>query len=42
MSKKSNLEITVLFALSVSLIVAAMTTYLLTLYYRYVCFHILG
>ncbi len=42
MSKKSNLEITVLFALSVSLIVAAMTTYLLTLYYRHVCFHILG
>ena len=28
--------------LSVSLIVAAMTTYLLTLYYRHVCFHILG
>ena len=28
--------------LSVSLIVAAMTTYLLTIYYRHVCFHILG
>ena len=28
--------------LSVSLIVAAMTTYLLILYYRHVCFHILG
>ena len=28
--------------LSVSLIVAAMTTYFLTFYYRHVCFHILG
>ena len=42
MSKKSNIKITVLFVLSISLIVAAMTTYLLTLYYRHVCFHILG
>lgn len=42
MSKKSNIKITVLFVLSVSLIVAAMTTCLLTLYYRHVCFHILG
>ena len=42
MSKKSNVKITVLFVLSVSLIAAAMTTYLLTLYYRHVCFHILG
>lgn len=42
MSKKSNIKITVLFVLSVSLIVAAMTTYLLILYYRHVCFHILG
>lgn len=42
MSKKSNIKITVLFVLSVSLIVTAMTTYLLTLYYRHVCFHILG
>ena len=42
MSKKSNIKITVLFVLSVGLIVAAMTTYLLTLYYRHVCFHILG
>ncbi len=42
MSKKSNIKITVLFVLSVSLIVVAMTTYLLTLYYRHVCFHILG
>lgn len=42
MSNKSNIKITVLFVLSVSLIVAAMTTYLLTLHYRHVCFHILG
>lgn len=42
MSNKSNIKITVLFVLSASLIVAAMTTYLLTLYYRHVCFHILG
>lgn len=42
MSKKSNIKITVLFVLSVSLVVAAMTTYLLTLYYCHVCFHILG
>ena len=41
MSKKSNIKITVLFVLSVSLIVTAMTTYFLTLYYRHVCFHIL-
>ena len=42
MSKKSNIKLTVLFVLSVSLIVAAMTTYFLTLYYRHVCFRILG
>ena len=42
MSKKSNLKITVLFVLSVSLIIAAMTAYLLTIYYRHVCFHLLG
>ena len=42
MSKKSNIKITILFVLSVSLIVAAMTTFLLTIYYRQVCFHILG
>ncbi|MCI8496547.1 MAG: HAMP domain-containing histidine kinase, partial [Lachnospiraceae bacterium] len=42
MSKKSNIKMTVLFVLSVSLIVAATTTYLLTFYYRHVCFHILG
>lgn len=42
MSKKSNIKITVLFVLSVSLIAAAMTTCFLTLYYRHVCFHILG
>ncbi len=42
MSKKSNIKITVLFVLSVSLIVAATITYMLTLYYRHVCFRILG
>lgn len=42
MSKKSNIKITVLFVLSVSLIVAAMTTYLLIIYCRHVCFRILG
>ena len=42
MSKKSNIKIMVLFVLSVSLIVVAMTTYLLTLYYRHVYFQILG
>lgn len=42
MSKKSNIKITILFVLSVSLIVAAMTTFLLTIYYSQVCFHILG
>jgi len=42
MSKKSNIKITVLFVLSVSLIVAAITTCFLAIYYRHVCFHILG
>ena len=42
MSKKSNIKITILFVLSVSLIVAAMTTFLLTIYYRQLCFHRLG
>ena len=42
MSKKSNIKITILFVLSVSLIVAAMTTFLLTIYYRQLCFYILG
>ena len=42
MNKKSNRKITILFVLSVSLLVAAITTYLLTLYYRQVCYHILG
>lgn len=42
MSKKSNIKITVLFVLSVSLIAAAITTCLLTVYYQQVCFHILG
>ena len=42
MSKKSNIKITVLFVVSVSLIVAAIITYILTLYYGHVCFRILG
>ena len=42
MSKKSNMKITILFVLSVGLIAAAMTTYFLTIYYRQVCFHLLG
>ena len=42
MSRKSNMKMTVLFVLSASLIAAAVTAYLLTLYYRRVCFHILG
>lgn len=42
MNKKSNIKITVLFVLSISLIVTSMTTYFLILYYRRVCFHILG
>lgn len=42
MSKKSNMKITVLFVLSVSLIVAAIVTFFLTLYYRHVCFQLLG
>lgn len=42
MNKKSNIKVTVLFVLSVGLIVAAATTYFLTLYYRHVYFHILG
>lgn len=42
MSKKSYIKITTLFVLSVGLIAAAMTTYLLTVYYRQVCFDILG
>ncbi len=42
MSKKSNNKTTVLFVLSVSLMVAAITAYILTVYYSHVCFHILG
>ena len=42
MSKKSNIKITVLFVLSTGLIVTAATAYFLTVYYRQVCFHILG
>ena len=41
MSKKSNIKITILFVLSAGLIVTAMTAYLLSMYYRQVCFHIL-
>lgn len=42
MSKKSNMKLTVFFVLSVSLIVAAVVTFFLTLYYRHVCFQTLG
>ncbi len=42
MSKKSNIKTTIPFVLSVALIVAATTTYLLTVYYRQVCFQILS
>lgn len=42
MSKKSNVKITAMFVLSVSFMVAAAITLLLTFYYRYVCFQVLG
>lgn len=42
MSKKINIKMTILFVLSVSLIVAAATTFLLTFYYRHMSFQILG
>ena len=42
MSKNSNIKMTVLFALSVSLIVASIITFFLTLYCRHACFRILG
>lgn len=42
MIKKSTVKITILFVLSVSLLVAATTTCLLTIYYRQVYFHLLG
>ncbi len=42
MSKKSNMKLTVFFVLSVSLIVAAVVTFFLTLYYHHVCFQTLG
>lgn len=42
MSKKSNMKLTVFFVLSVSLVVAAVVTFFLTLYYRHVCFQTLG
>lgn len=42
MNKKSNIKMTVLLVLSVSLIAAAITAFLLSFYYRHVCFQILG
>lgn len=42
MSKKSNIKIIFLFLLSVNLIVVAIITFILTLYYRHVCFQMLG
>ena len=42
MSKNSNGKTAVLFLLSAGLILAAAATYLLSFYYRQVCFHILG
>lgn len=42
MSKKSNIKLTILFVLSSSLIAAAAAAYLFTMYYRNVCFHMLG
>lgn len=42
MSRKSDMKITILFVLSVGLIAAAITAYFLTVYYRHVCFRILG
>lgn len=42
MSKKSDGRITIMFVLSVSFITAAAITLLLTVYYRYECFQILG
>ncbi len=42
MIKKSNIKLTVLFVLSVSLLAAAVITFLLTSYYRQVCFYIIG
>ncbi len=42
MSKKSHIKITILFVLSFGLIAAATTTYLLTIYYRQLYFHVFG
>ena len=42
MSKNSNGKTAVLFLLSAGLILAAAATYLLSFYYRQVCFQILG
>ena len=41
MNKKSNIKMTILLVLSVSLIVAAVTTFFLTMYYHHACFHML-
>ena len=42
MSKRSNLKITALLVLSVGLMAAAATAYLLAFYYRHICFQMLG
>lgn len=42
MSKKSNVKLTFLFAISTSLIAVAITVFFLAVYYRYKCFQILG
>ncbi|MEY8427596.1 HAMP domain-containing sensor histidine kinase [Lachnospiraceae bacterium 46-15] len=42
MSKKSSIKMTVLFVLSVSLIVAAIITFFLALHYSHACFQMLG
>ncbi|MDE6887788.1 MAG: HAMP domain-containing histidine kinase [Eubacterium sp.] len=42
MSKRSNIKITALLVLSVGLMAAAATAYLLAFYYRHICFQMLG
>lgn len=42
MSKKSNVKLTFLFTISISLIAVAITAFFLAVYYRHVCFQILG
>lgn len=42
MSKKSNEKITAMFVLSISFIVLSATTFFLSLYYRNICFQMLG